>query len=68
VPFRFSRLSSTNVAFQVHVREDSRFAILPIMPPSKVRGWTVYDVETGEIISPEPFNSFIAAKEWLEKK
>lgn len=65
---RFSRLSSTNVTFQTHVRADSRYAILPVMQPSAVRAWTIYDVELGEIISPEPFSTFIDAKTWLEKE
>lgn len=64
-PRRFSRLSSTNVAFQVHVREDARYAILPIMQPTDIKGWTVYDTLTGTIVTHEPFVSFTDAKNWL---
>jgi hypothetical protein len=49
----------------VHVREDARYAILPIMQPTDIKGWTVYDTLTGTIVTHEPFVSFTDAKNWL---
>jgi len=68
VSHRFSRLSSTQVALQAHVRDDSRYVILPVMQPSTVRAWTIYDAMTGRIVETKPFSSFIEAKQWLDKE
>lgn len=63
---RFTRISSANVALSAHVREDSHFVILPVMKPSAVTGWVVYDATTGQIVSPAGKHYTLPeAKEWL---
>lgn len=68
MPFKFARLASTFSPLQVHAREDSKFVILPVMDPATVKSWVVYDVQSGQIVTPKPFASFREAKGWAEKE
>lgn len=63
---RFTRLSSSNVAFQAHVRDDSRFVLLPVMHPSEISHWVVFDAVSGRLAADgTQFRSFAEAKNWV---
>lgn len=66
----FVRISNPSVAWQPMVRDDSRFAILPVMPPAEIKGWTVYDSATGQVIVPPSgfFRSYVDARNWLNEE
>lgn len=64
--YRYSRISSANVTLSAHVREDSHYVILPVMKPSTVTGWVIYDAMTGKIVSPDGHEMTLPqAKDWL---
>lgn len=69
-PPRYTRLTSTNVVFQVHVSEDSRYVLLPILEKSsRITGWVVYDAIDGEVYTKDddPFPTQFEARDWVNQ-
>lgn len=59
---RFTRVSSGQVTFQAHASDDSRFVLLPVMSPSQIQGWKIYDSSAGQLLSDTLYPNLLDAK------
>ena len=63
----YTRITSTNVAFQTHVAKDSEFALLPVMEKTTIKGWRVYHTPSGTFADERVFDSVPEATQWIEQ-
>ncbi len=69
---RFLRINNPAVTLSPLVRDDSRYVILPILDPTAVKGWTIYDSRTGQMLTRKgnrrPFDNYTDARDFLMKE
>lgn len=64
---RFTRLSSSAVLFQIHVSEDSLYALIPIIEEKKasIKCWKILDTTVGAFIGEEHYTKLFRARNWV---
>jgi len=64
---RFRRIWDAASGFAVHLSEDLRFALLPVMENSPAyAGWRVFEITTGELLEGN-FSTLDEAKAEVER-